>query len=309
MTSVARTLMAVAMLAQTAHGVIGPVHAATERQAVIWPQGMSFVGLTDQGWRLYVVKDRKLGPVPVELTAEPRTPVYSPSLNLVVYISPTGDVIQRDMKTGNESVAIHHQSGNAYTQPFLSPQRKSLILVKMIHAKSRQTQIVEYGLTNNTTKIVSHQRSAQFEPFVNNSTLYYTNVQCVENCAGRYIHEIWKKDLISQDAQQLTLQNTLTHQPVVSTDERFVFVTSEKAGGRRIWKCTLETAPPLKCKPIETTAVADTSPALDRQSQLYFIRLQSDGKQQIIRYIPDGQALELPLPGGVTEIRDLEISQ
>jgi len=278
-----------------------------------WPAGMSFVGLTEKGWQLYIVKPGSTVPEPVVLNAEPRTPAYSPSLSLIAYISSQGDIVQHDLTTGKATTLLKKRENLAYTQPLYSPERNTLIVVELQQARSKRTKIIEINLQTGDVTILSHQRSAQFDPVVVGQNLYYTNVQCIENCAGRYVHEIWVKNLTSNDARQLTLLNTLTHQPAISHNGKVLYVSSEKNAGKRIWRCVLDHSPPIPCTSISSNAVADTSPAVAKNGVLYFIRLQADGSQVILKAGSKGQddneSKILPLPEKITEVRDMQIGQ
>jgi Tol biopolymer transport system component len=283
------------------------------KENILWPVGMSFVALTENGWQLYIVKPDSSVPKSVALNSEPRTPAYSPSLGLITYISSLGDVLQYDLSTGKEKILLKKRANIAYTQPVYSPERYSLIVVELQQARSKQTRIIEINLQTGGITILSHQRSAQFEPAVFGQNLYYTNVHCIENCAGRYVHEIWSKNLLSDDAQQLTLLNTLTHQSAISPNGKHLYVSSEKAGGKRIWKCVLDNSPPIPCTKITSKGIADTSPALGKDGALYFMHLQADGSKLILKAGDEdkdnNEPEVLPLPEKITEIRDMKIGQ
>ena len=274
---------------------------------VPWPQGMSFVGLSDQAWQLYVVQEEGHEPAPVDIPSEPRTPVYSPTLNIIAYISTSGDIVKHDIVSGDDTVLLSVEPEVAYTQPFLSPDRRSLIVVELEQAKSKQTRILEIDLESGEIDTISQQRTAQFEPYVRNDILYYTNVLCIENCAGRYVHEIWEKNLISQDARQLTLLNSQTYQPAVATANDVLIVSSEKSGVSRVWRCPLNADPPLACAVINSNSLADTSPVIDRHGRLFLLRQLPDGTQKIVHIPADKPQVILPLPPNITVVRDLEI--
>ena len=290
--------------------VIGLVFAVLSIQARAnepWPVGMSFVALQDGKWQLFVVPPGKQRLQKVSLTHEPRTPVYSPSLGKIAYISPEGNVQLHGLLTGRERTLLEARAGTGYTQPSFAAGKNHLLLVELQQGRSRSTRILAIDLQTGEQTVWSHQRSAQFYPVAVGDFLYYTNVHCVENCAGRYVHEIWVKNLISQDARQLTLLNTLTQQPAVAADGRMLYVSSEKQGGKQIWKCALNNEPPLSCERMTSGGVADTHPVVSTDGTVYFLRLLSDGRYAIMRAAGNTQAV--PLQTKMTNIRDLEIGR
>ncbi|GEM_PF-5064414 len=280
------------------------------REGVSWPDGMSVVALTKKGWRMYIVKPKTGRINSVNLGSEPRSPVYSPSLGLVAYVTPYGDIMLHDLKTGKERVLLAKEGDVAYTNLFLSVPRKSLIAVELLQGRSSRTRIIEIKLESGRTDILSRQRSAQFDPKIHGQNLYYSMVHCVENCAGRYVHEIWVKNMISGDAYQLTLLNSLAQQPAVSSNENHLYISSDRNEGTRIWKCALDHQNlPLECVAVSSGGVSDTSPAVDRNGALYFIRLLPDGRKVVMASIAGKSAEYVELPSGFKDIRDLEIGE
>ncbi|HHL45985.1 MAG TPA: hypothetical protein ENJ24_05430 [Gammaproteobacteria bacterium] len=272
-----------------------------------WPVGMSFVALQDGKWQLFVVPPGKQRPQRVSLMHEPRTPAYSPSIGKIAYISPQGDVLLHDLATGRESALLEARADTGYTQPSFAAGKNHLLLVELQQGRSRSTRILAIDLQTGEQAVWSQQRSAQFHPLAVGDFLYYTNVHCVENCAGRYVHEIWAKNLISQDARQLTLLNTLTQQPAVAADGGVLYVSSEKQGGKQIWKCALNNEPPLSCESMTSGGVADTHPVVSTDGTVYFLRLLSDGRHAIMRAV--GKARAAAMQTEMTDIRDLEIGR
>jgi Tol biopolymer transport system component len=152
-----------------------------------------------------------------------------------------------------------------------------------------------------TKKPVVTQRSAQFEPYFHAPrTLYYSNVHCTIGC-GKIIQEIWRKDLISGEAEQITLLNAIARQPVISG--QWLYFSSNKAGNFHIWRMSLETG---RYERLTEGRVTDINPALDRQSNLYFIRHTPTGTALMQRRT-DGTLQTLPKT--LENFRDLEISQ
>ena len=124
------------------------------------------------------------------------------------------------------------------------------------------------------------QRSAQFEPYFHApDTLYYANVLCTEGC-GRVIQEIWRKNLVSGQAEQLTLMNAIAQQPVVSPDGKWLVFSSDKAGNFHLWRMELATR---RVEQLTAGRVTDISPAVDGNGEVYFIRRSRDGTRLMRR--------------------------
>jgi Tol biopolymer transport system component len=168
---------------------------------------------------------------------------------------------------------------------------------------SVETDIAAVDPATDSENVVVAQRSAQFEPhFYPPAMLYYSNVLCTEEC-GRIIQEIWRKNLVSGEAEQVTLVNAIARQPVVSPDGRWLYYSSNKSGNFHVWRLDLQTG---TYERLTDGVVTDISPALDGQGQLYFIRKSPTGTQ--LMHLGSSREPEpIPLPPSMTDIRDLEI--
>jgi hypothetical protein len=262
-----------------------------------WPQGLSFVGLSADRWQLYIVQPSALEPQIVETFLEPRTPTYAVQTGKIAYLGADGTLREKLLESGEERILLKPDAQRTFTQPAYDAAGKRLVIVALKEGASVDTDI----LTLDDEKPVVTQRSAQFEPYFHAPrTLYYSNVHCTIGC-GKIIQEIWRKDLISGEAEQITLLNAIARQPVISG--QWLYFSSNKAGNFHIWRMSLETG---RYERLTEGRVTDINPALDRQSNLYFIRHTPTGTALMQRRT-DGTLQTLPKT--LENFRDLEISQ
>lgn len=272
--------------------------------AETWPIGMSFVGLKDGQWQLYLVAPNAEHPQPAPTALEPRTPTYHPQTGKVAYIGADGHLREITLETKTEQVLLEASPKQAYTQPAYDAEGKRLFVVALQESASVDTDIVMLDESRQKTKPVVTQPLAQFEPhFQAPDTLYYSSVPCSLGC-GKIIQEIWRIHLVSGEAEQVTLLNAIARQPVVSSDRRSLYFASNKAGNYHLWRLALDTG---QYQPLTRGAVTDSHPALDRDGQVYFIRHSPVGAQ-LMRREADGALRVLSLPAAFDDLRDLEIT-
>lgn len=265
------------------------------------PEGMSFVGLEQERWGLYIVTPGTSAPQIVTTALEPRTPTYNPRTGKVAYIGADGSLREIMLDNATERVLLHADTKRTFTQPAYDAEGKRLFVVVLKNRESVETEIVAFDGAK--PRPVVSQRSAQFEPYFHApDLLYYANVLCTIGC-GRIIQEIWRINLVSGVAGQVTLLNVMARQPVVSPDGKWLVFSSDKAGNFHIWRMDVKIR---RYEQLTTGQVTDISPALDRNGQVYFIRHTPDGTQ-LMRWRADGEVRPLPLPNGVEDLRDLEI--
>ncbi|MEO0444185.1 MAG: hypothetical protein AAFZ92_10700 [Pseudomonadota bacterium] len=273
-----------------------------------WPKGLVFVGLTDQGWQTYVVTQNGQSPKPLPIDTEVRTPVVSSKNNAVFYIDDAAQVSQfplkkSSLKDKNTKVLLSPSAEASYAQPEIDEKNNALYVVQLKQGKSVDTDILKLDLATNTTTPLIIQRSAQFEPKLSAPWLYYSNVHCVLGC-GNIIQEIWRYHTISGSAEQVTLLNTISRQPSVDKNNKWLYFSSNAAGNYHIYRQSLaqKNSQP---KQLTQGAVTDMSPALSGE-KLYFIRQQVNNTALMCR-TQAGELHALPLPKGITQLRDLEI--
>jgi hypothetical protein len=265
-----------------------------------WPQGLSFVGLSAERWQLYVVLPSALKPQIVETVLEPRTPTYAVQTGKIAYLGADGSLRVILLETGEDRIVLKPDAQRTLAQPAYDAAGKRLFVVALKEGASVDTDILV--LSEDKPKSVVTQRSAQFEPYFHAPrTLYYSNILCTIGC-GKIIQEIWRKDLVSGEAEQITLLNAIARQPIISREGQWLYFSSNKAGNFHIWRMSLETG---RYERLTEGRVTDINPAFDRQGNLYFIRHTPTGTTLMQRRT-DGTLQTLPKL--FENVRDLEIS-
>lgn len=271
-----------------------------------WPEGMTFVGLTDQGWQTYGVYDSATGPEPLDLDTEARTPVMAMNREAVVYMDEAGHVRQISRQDRSNQTLLTPSPDAGYAQPEWGQTDGLLYLVQLKEGKSVDTDILGLDPANGHLKPVITQRSAQFDPHSAGPWLYYGNVHCVLGC-GRIIQEVWRYHTRSGMAEQVTLLNAISRQPAVDDAHTWLYFSSNASGHYHIYRQSLDRPGASVAEPLTQGPVTDTSPAPVRD-HLYFVRRQAQGSSLMCRD-ESGQLHALNLPSGITDIRDLEIRQ
>lgn len=270
-----------------------------------WPSGLSFVGLKAGVWQLLVVPRGASTPQAIPLPLEPRTPAYSGNTSRVAYIGADGGLREFDLASGRERVLALPDRNHGYTQPAYGKGGEELLVVVLKEGASVDTDIVAIDRNKARRQPVVSQRSAQFDPAIGaDGWLYYSNVLCTTDC-GQIIQEIWRKDRVSGVARQLTLLNALSRQPVSSEDGGTLYFSSNRGGNFHIWSLDLVAG---EYRQLSDGRVADTDPAVDARGNLYFIR-RSPAGTRLMRRGDDGNLVEVALPEGITDLRDLEIDR
>lgn len=269
-----------------------------------WPQGLSFVGLHNEKWQLYVVEKNRTEPRIVPTVSEPRTPTYHSGRRIVSYIAADGSLREHGMDGSKGGTLLKSDSKHAYTQPAYDPTGELLYVVELKEGASVDTDILVLDKSRKKSKAIVKQRSAQFEPMAPNANeLFYSNVLCTVDC-GKIIQEIWQMDVVSGEAKQVTLVNSIARQPFVSRDGKWLYFSSNKKGPYHVWRMNLKTQ---EYEQLTQGNVTDVSPVLDQKGNLYFIRRSSEGVQ-LMYMTPDGELSAMTLPEGISDLRDLEIS-
>lgn len=268
-----------------------------------WPKGLVFVGLRDQGWQTYVVTKNGLPPEALPLVSEVRTPVLSSDHNTLFYIDESAQLSAFSLADNKVEVLLSPSAEASYAQPEIDEKNNALYVVQLKQGKSVDTDILRLDLTAKATSPLIIQRSAQFEPKLADSWLYYSNVHCVLGC-GKIIQEIWRYHSVSGIAEQLTLLNTISRQPAVDEKNQWLYFSGNGGGNYHIYRQSLaeKHARPERLTEGEVT---DMSPAL-ADDKLYFIRQQAQRASLMCR-TQKGELHSLPLPEGITQLRDLEI--
>jgi len=268
-----------------------------------WPKGLTFVGLDEGHWHTYAVTKTGQAPIKLAINAEVRTPVLSSKNDTLFYIDDAAQVSAFTLRDEKVKTLLSPTKDASYAQPEIDKKNNVLYVVQLKQGKSVDTDILRFNLDTKVTVPLVIHRSAQFEPKLSAPWLYYSNVHCVLGC-GKIIQEIWRYHTVSGNAEQITLLNTISRQPTADKMNQWLYFSSNAAGNYHIYRQSLvqKNAQP---EPLTKGAVTDMSPALS-DINLYFIRQQANNATLMCR-TQDNKLYRLPLPKGVTQLRDLEI--
>ncbi|GGX65954.1 TolB family protein [Saccharospirillum salsuginis] len=269
-----------------------------------WPAGMTFVGLTEHGWQTYGVLDPAKGPQVFDLNAEARTPVMASQHAKLAYLDEAGNVLVASPLGNQSETWLEPSTEFAYAQPEWNRANNRLYLVQLKEGQSVDTDIVEFDPVHRSLTPVITQRSAQFEPYLADPWLYYSNVHCVLGC-GKIIQEVWRYHVQSGTAEQITLQNSISREPAVDDSESWLYFSGNAAGHFHIYRQSLQEGDAARAEKITHGAVTDLSPA-PVDNRLYFVRRDARGSALMCRN-ESGQLHTMDTPAGVKDIRDLEI--
>ena len=262
---------------------------------------ISFAGLKDNTWKIFI-GDAKGNYRTVDSIKYPRDFSISPDGKQLVYVGADAAIRLLDMQS-NKTSKINSWDSAKYTQPRFSASGK-LYAVRMESGRSRSTQLVEIDLKKQTyTKNVA-KRTAQFNPHMAiNGLLYYTTALCVDDCE-KMIWELWYRDGDTGIQEQMTLLNALSRQPVYSQKENSLYFVSNAEEGFHIWNMPAV----VGAKPQRLTqgAAQYTDPVVDRNGQLYYLE-KASGKKNLLTHFKGEEQKILPLPKGVSAIRNLEV--
>lgn len=194
-------------------------------------QELYFVGLKDSNWYLFTIKQGYNSNIyKTNAHLEPRTPTLNSTIGKLTYIASDGSLRQQDIGSAaqNSKILLKNNAQKAYTQPAYDPSGKKLYVVALKEGASKDTDILQIDLATKKVKPVVIQRSAQFEPMLpNDDTLVYSNVICTVGC-GKIIQEIWMMTLVSGEARQLTLLNSISRQDFLSPKGDWLYFPSNK---------------------------------------------------------------------------------
>lgn len=264
-------------------------------------EGYVFSALIQDEWKVVVFEDNHYREIDTAL--EPRTFDYDFINKRIAYIA--SDKTLRIKNDGKEETVLLRAGIDAYTQPMFNPSGDRIILIKLIEGNSANTDIVSLDPKTKIMKTIVSQRSTQLEPYLlNDANLYYSNVTCVEGC-GKIIQEVWYKHILSGDAYQLTLTNTISHQPSVDYDQKAIYFSSNKEGHYHIWKMSLD-----KHKYTQMTfgKVTDGYPMPTKSGEVLFIR-RDGSESKFMKITKTGKIITMELPQRYTKIRNLKVER
>jgi hypothetical protein len=258
---------------------------------------LAFLALVEDQWQIVVYQNGTFKNIIP--TFEPHTFDYNFLNDQIIYVA--ADKSVRLISAGNEKILLRADQ-DSYTQPSFVPGGKGVVLVELIDGSSTNTNIINFDLqTQKITHLLSHH-STQLDPSpVDDAQMYYSNVSCVEGC-GTIIQEIWNKNLKSGKAAQLTLLNSIAHQPTVDRPRNWLYFSSNKDKHFHIWRLSLSTG---KYEKLTGGNVTDSYPRLSQSGNLYFLRTIRNITSLFKREI-DGVETPIVLPEKYHKIRELK---
>lgn len=274
-------------------------------QAAALPKGTSFIGIRDGTWNVYLVQEENTPPQMVKTVSEPRAATFSLKKSAVTYVAADGKIREVNLKDGEDSVLLEQNNKRSFAQPSYNADGTRLLVVDMKDGTSADTEISVLDISKPTSvKQLTSQPASQFEPrFATGQLIVYSSVSCTLGC-GSIIQEIWRKNIIRETAEQVTLMNAIARQPVASPDGKWIYFSANKAGGYHIWRVPMSGGNPEQ---LTKGAFTDVSPAVAQDGRVCFIRTAANGSSMVCRStIGEEQVMELPV--GVQNIRNLEIS-
>lgn len=273
---------------------------ASSKTECDWPSGMVFVGLKEDAWQVFKVRDGGKSPVSVDLKTEARNPVMSKDGGSLYYIDDKSDVMKYSFSDNTITTQLASADTKKYSQ--IELRDNSLCYVLLENGQSINTDIYCQDIISGDITHLIQQRSAQFDPFYKNPWFYYSSVHCVLGC-GKIIQEIWRYNTESEEAEQLTLMNSISRSPVIGDNTDWLYFSSNKTGQYHIYKQSLYDVTDV----IQLTEgnVSDILPAMYGQN-LYFIR-KNFNQDNIACLNSKDEIYLLKLPKDVVRIRDMSI--
>lgn len=260
---------------------------------------LSFIAFEKDKWKIIVCEKDEC--IEIKTEQEPRTYDYNFQDKNVVYIA--SDKSVRMVTEGKESKLLESRK-DAYTEPSFVDDNKRIMLVELINGNSKKTKVISISLEGEKYQTLISQHSTALEPHMQDShTIYYVNVSCVEGC-GKIIQEIWEKDTITGEANQLTLLNALSHQPRVHKKSGLIYFSSAKNGDYHIWSYNMQTA---MVKQLTFGNTTDSFPSPYNDGIIFLRKIENH--TQVLHLDHEKNLKELIFNKSYTKIRNLKVKQ
>jgi len=262
---------------------------------------LSFIALENDNWHIIVCKENLQSCQPIQTEQEPRTYDYDFDAKKLVYIA--SDKSVRTVEHQKEKEIIKSEK-DAYTEPSFQNDTSLIMLVQLIDGNSKKTKVITIDLNGNKVETFISQYSTALEPYtIDTKQIYYANVSCVEGC-GKIIQEIWHKDIVTGIANQLTLLNTLSHQPRIDKENKVIYFSSAKEGNYHIWRYNFYDT---TVKQLTFGDVTDGFPSPYEAGVLFLRRI--DNTIKLMNLSKEGKIKELVFSKSYKKIRNLKVKQ
>ena len=236
-----------------------------------------------------------------------------------VFVKDNSGVIQEFSKVEERFSPLQNQSeqkgASSYTQ--LRAHNAGLVMVQLLMGKSRDTQLINYNNQNSDQSTSPYrplvkQASGQFNPLLDKNNLFYGHVSCRLAC-DPVIQEIWQQNLITHQAQQLTLLNATSYLHSLDDSGVFGFISSNQHGYYHLARLNIKTK---ELTWLTSGQLTDSFPSIASNGDLYFIRrtplgtylMKLKDATTLSVHTDDHTLAPVMLPKGVQKIRYLELS-
>ncbi len=287
-------------------------------------QVMLIVGYDGENWYPYISELSKKNSIsstswkklshiqdPVVITRQSKTGVYFVKTD-------RGDVVVYAESPEVEMKAIYQNQAKENNFTHLRAHDNGLLMVELKNGRSRETQIINIdskNLVNDSQlaikpHVINNQLSSQFHPLLAGDTLFYAHVSCRGNC-DPVIQEVWKKNMVTGKAEQITLLNATTYLHSVDYNLQFGYLCSNKKGYYHLGRINLGTGDVQWLTSGQNTY---SYPSISEDNDLYFIQRTFSGTGLMKLSDSDLQKPEdatfkiVELPVQIKKIRYLEIS-
>lgn len=259
-----------------------------------------FVGLQQAQWKVFIKPINAFEFRVIETKEEPRGIYFNAKKQHLIYIGSSGNLRQFNVISGEDDIISHLENKQGYAQPFMDSQSDKIYMMFMPEGKSSQSDIVVWN--KGKLKIIIKQLSSQFEPVRHDKWLYYGQLHCRIDC-GHLVREIWRKNIISGESEQLTMMGSITRQHIIDPQGKWLYFSSNKTGKYLLWRYSLEGN---RLEQLTKGAVHDSFPAIDVTGKIYFIR-RIAGQARLLG-LDNATEQVLKLPKGVRDIRNLRVN-
>ncbi|WP_162941090.1 TolB family protein [Photobacterium salinisoli] len=262
------------------------------------PRGMSFIGLTAEGWRAFTVGESGQ-PELVNDLIEPREFTWSPSADRMVFIYADGTIAER--QNAATQIIVLNDARDAFTQIRLSRKGQELIAIRLFERKSEYTALSVWQPQRQHFSDIHQQLGKIFDPSANDDKYMFSVVTCMLDCGG-IVQEAWVKDRATRDAKQLTLHNGILRYPIWDTHQQRTVYSLRTKKHFQLW----QTNKSGESTQLTRTDATDLWPSLSHTGELFFVR-RTGGRGQLMQMSDEGEK-QIQLDH-IRDIRDLEITQ